>query len=74
MITANININQGFKHEDYFLKCVPSGETGCLNCTLEPNFARGKEPSTYEPYHMACFAKYRLDNTSVKFIKVLRAK
>ena len=74
MITANIHIGQVFKYDDYFLKCVTSGETGCLNCTLEPNCARGKEPSTYEPYHMACFAKYRVDNTSVKFIKVKTAK
>lgn len=74
MIPQNINIGTVFSYKDLTLKCVESGEGGCNNCAVEPDCARGNEKSSYSQFHKFCFAKYRLDNTSVKFVKTIKTK
>ena len=61
-------LGQEFTHEGKRLKVIKSGESGCTSCYLEEKCSRGLNRSTYQPFYLFCFAKYRTDNTSVKFI------
>lgn len=61
-------LNQEFNHEGKRLKVVKSGESGCTSCYLESECSRGLSWKNVQQYHIFCFAKYRSDNTSVKFI------
>ena len=64
------SLGREFTHKGQRLKVVASGALGCTDCAVENECSRGANMPSFENHFKYCFAKYREDNISIKFVKV----